>query len=133
MSLVFCFHFYYFSFKTNGKKKYFDENHFCNCYGNFFKSVIMKVFEHLKNISQVLWTWINIHMVQHPFSSKHYEKNIEKGAWEIINWTKILSCSLNNILSRYFTHYCMLLFLSNKPCFYKFIDEITFVIIYLPF
>ena len=104
-----------------------------NCYGNFFKSVIMKVFEHLKNISQVLWTWINIHMVQHPFSSKHYEKNIEKGAWEIINWTKILSCSLNNILSRYLTHYCMLLFLSNKPGFYKFIDEITFVIIYLPF
>ena len=32
-----------FLFRTNGKKGHLDESDFCHCYGNFFKTAILKV------------------------------------------------------------------------------------------
>ena len=37
------FHFYYFFFRTNGKKGRLDENDFRHGYGNYFESAILKV------------------------------------------------------------------------------------------
>ena len=128
-------HFLIFLFRSNGKKEYLNENNFRHGYCNYFRSAVLQVTwfllcskfffnnhkahwqRHLKDTLQVnsLQTWINIHT--NSFLGKYYEIKMGEDTLEIISCTKIRACSLKNIAPGHFTYHCILLCLSNKPCF----------------
>ena len=88
----------------------------------------------LKDLLQlkILRAWNTMHI--NSFLEKYDETKMGEGALKIISCTKIRSCYLKNIAPRYFTYYCVLIFLINKPYFQiqPSVDQIIFSKIPLP-
>ena len=112
-----------------------DENDFRHYYGIFFESTILKLLDHSyvqscfatirRHFGTRIWndalqlkisrTWISIGTSY--FLSICLEKKIDESPWKII-YIIIRAYSSKNIAPRHFTHYCMLLFLSNNLSFW---------------
>ena len=110
--------YFYFLFRTNGKKRQLDENDLLHWYGNFFESGILKVtwsqqFERRPTNEDFTDMDQDTRQFFHQDLSKHHETIIKENAWKIISWTKIRACTSKNIETPQTT----LPFLLYKPRF----------------
>ena len=85
-----CFQFY-FCFRTNVRKRYFNESGFRHCYGNFFESAILKL----------TWSQLCSH-TQSSFStiSRHIDNSISKKTLQLKilrMWMKIRANSFTRL------------------------------------
>ena len=80
-----------FLLKTNGKKAHLDENSFHHCFGNFFKSAILK-FTWLQLCSKFLLKNYEKHWQKH--FERHYTvedfSNMDQDTWKIISCSRYL-------------------------------------------
>ena len=124
-AMIFCVSIFIFCLEPTEREE-LDENDFRHYYGIFFRKyhskttwsqLYSKLFRNnYKAFETMHYCW-RFYEYGSPYELSFSRVNILdifEGAWKSIIYTVIRACSSYNIAPRHFTHFCMLLFLSNK-------------------
>ena len=100
------FNFYFFVFRTNGKKEHLDENNFCDGYSNFYESAAVKVSHLMIAMFKVFFSTIRRHIdhgIWETFYSRRFYGNVSTYVL-ILPWLTIMQTSWLKCLGNYQLH-----------------------------